>query len=155
MTELEKTRTSDTDRDVSRRNVLRGVAVGGVALPLLAACGGGGDSSGSSSSDPASGGGSASGGATVTTADVPVGGGTILKDQQVVVTQPDKGDFKAFTAVCTHQGCLVGKVSDKKIICPCHGSEYSITDGAVLGGPAPAPLAAKQVSVKGHQISVT
>src|SRR4051794_9585103 len=149
MTELDKTQT-----DVSRRMLLRGAAVGGVGLPLLAACGGGGGSD-PSSSDAGSSGDSGAGGGKITTADIPVGGGTVLKDEKVVVTQPAKGDFKAFTAVCTHQGCLVNKVSDKKIICPCHGSEYSITDGAVLGGPAPAPLAPKQVSVKGDQISVT
>ena len=44
------------------------------------------------------------------TSDVPEGGGTVFKDEKVVVTQPEPGDFKAFTAVCTHQGCLVDSV---------------------------------------------
>jgi nitrite reductase/ring-hydroxylating ferredoxin subunit len=44
------------------------------------------------------------------TADVPEGGGTVFKEQKVVVTQPKEGEFKAFSAVCTHQGCLVSKV---------------------------------------------
>jgi Rieske Fe-S protein len=45
-----------------------------------------------------------------TTSDVPEGGGTVFREQKVVVTQPEAGDFKAFTAVCTHQGCLVDRV---------------------------------------------
>jgi nitrite reductase/ring-hydroxylating ferredoxin subunit len=44
------------------------------------------------------------------TSDIPEGGGTVFPDQKVVVTQPGKGDFKAFSAVCTHQGCLVKSV---------------------------------------------
>jgi Rieske Fe-S protein len=44
------------------------------------------------------------------TSDVPEGSGTVFRDQKVVVTQPKPGDFKAFTAVCTHQGCLVDSV---------------------------------------------
>ena len=120
--------------DLSRRSVLRGVTVGGAALPLLAACGGG-SSGGSKSSGSGD-----SGGATVAKSDVPVGGGTILKAEKVVVTQPTKGDFKAFTAVCTHQGCTVGSIVNGQIICPCHQSHYSIKNGDVLSGPAPSPL---------------
>ena len=163
MTESGVTPSGDRgEKDVSRRTMLRGAAVGGVTLPLLAACGGGGSAdpsssgsrSGSSGSGSSGSGSSGSSKATVAAADVPTGGGTILKDQQVVVTQPSAGHFKAFSAICTHQGCLVGQVTDKKIICPCHGSEYSITDGSVISGPAPSPLAPKKVSVKGGEISV-
>ncbi len=125
--------------DVSRRSVLRGVAVGGAALPLLAACGGG-SSDGSKSSGSKSSGSGGSGGATVAKSDVPVGGGKILKAEEVVVTQPTQGDFKAFTAICTHQGCTVGSIVNGQIICPCHKSHYSIKDGNVLSGPAPSPL---------------
>ncbi len=96
-----------------------------------------------------------SGGATVATADVPVGGGKILPDQKVVVTQPSKGRFEAFSAICTHAGCLVGDISGGQIVCPCHGSRFSITDGSVISGPAPAPLPAKKVKVSGGEISVT
>jgi Rieske Fe-S protein len=149
-------RTSSSDDpagDLSRRTMLRGAAVGGVAVPLLAACGGGNVSPDASGS---AGGSSGSGGkVTVPTADVPVGGGTILTDQKVVVTQPTQGTFKAFTAVCTHQGCTVTKIEGGQIICPCHQSHFSITDGSPVSGPAPAALAAKRVSVKGNDISVS
>jgi Rieske Fe-S protein len=42
--------------------------------------------------------------------DIPVGGGTVFKNEKVVVTQPEAGTFEAFTAVCTHQGCIVKDV---------------------------------------------
>ena len=140
---------SDQTTDLSRRTMLRGAAVGGAALPLLAACGSGSGSKAAESS------GQAGGGATVAAADVPVGGGTILADAKIVVTQPEKGTFKAFTAVCTHQGCTVTKVLGGKIVCPCHGSTFSITDGSPQGGPAQSALAEKKVSVEGDQISVS
>jgi Rieske Fe-S protein len=141
--------------DVSRRSVLRGAAVGGAALPLLAACGGGGSDGSKSSGSKSAGSGGGSAEATVAKADVPVGGGKILKADEVVVTQPTQGDFKAFTAICTHQGCTVGSIVNGQIICPCHMSHYSIKDGKVLSGPAPSPLAAKKVTAKGNQLSIT
>jgi Rieske Fe-S protein len=70
------------------------------------------------------------------------------------VTQPTAGNFKAFTAVCTHAGCTVGSVTDGVIKCPCHGSMYSAADGSVKGGPAPAPLAAKNITVQGGEITL-
>ena len=144
--------TPSTTSALDRRTVFRGLAVGGVALPLLAACGGGG----SADNDPGGSGGSgASGGATVATSDVPEGGGKVLAAQKVVVTQPTKGDFKAFTAVCTHQGCIVSKVEGGEIICPCHSSHFSIKDGSPVSGPAQSPLASKNVTVEGDQISVS
>ncbi len=141
---------------VSRRGVLRTAAVGGVALPLLSACGGGGTAAGDSATSPGASGsaGSGSGPATVPVADVPVGGGKILADAQVVVTQPAQGEFKAFSAICTHRGCTVGSVTDGEIVCPCHGSHFSIKDGAPVSGPAPTPLAAKKVSVAGGELTV-
>ena len=150
-----------TDHDTTtRRNVLRTAAVGGVALPFLAACGGGDSAGGGSSSsggsgDSGSGGSGSSGVMKVAAADVPEGGGTVLKDAKIVVTQPSKGDYKAFTAICTHQGCLVSKVEGGAIVCPCHGSHFSIKDGSPVSGPAQSPLASKKVSVSGGQLSVS
>ena len=68
------------------------------------------------------------------TAEVPVGGGVIIDDKMVVVTQPKKGDFKAFTSVCPHEGCTVGSVTDDVILCPCHGSRFSRRDGRRAAG---------------------
>lgn len=90
----------------------------------------------------------AGGGKTlVKAADVPVGGGTVLKDQKLVVTQPTAGSFRCFTAVCTHQGCLVNKVEAGTIDCPCHGSKFQVADGAVAHGPATRPLAEQKIVV--------
>jgi len=90
----------------------------------------------------------------LSTSAVPVGGGVILPDQDAVVTQPTKGQFKAFTATCTHMQCQVGTVSGGEIICPCHGSRFSITDGSPVSGPATQPLAAKKVAVRGGRVTV-
>jgi len=79
--------------------------------------------------------------------DIPVGGGTVFANQKVVVTQPVKGEFKAFSAICTHVGCICNKVANGTINCPCHGSEFKISNGAVVAGPAPSPLPARTITV--------
>lgn len=137
------------------------IGVGG----LLAACGGSDEtsppaspatsSSSSESAPPSPEPSTPAGGAgevLVKTADVEVGGGVVVKEKKIVVTQPTSGDFKAFTAVCTHQGCLVGTVSSGTISCPCHGSQYSAENGSVTGGPAPSPLKAVKVAVEGDSV---
>lgn len=110
----------------------------------------GGASSGGGATGGGTGGGAAA--ALATTASVPVGGGTILSAKQIVITQPTAGAFKAFTAVCTHQGCIVDQVANGTIDCPCHGSKFSIKDGSVVNGPAASPLAAIAIKVEGTSI---
>jgi nitrite reductase/ring-hydroxylating ferredoxin subunit len=131
---------------VSRRGVLLG---GG--LCTLAICGVAGCASYGPEDEPASS--SAAAPLTLPTADVPVGGGRIFDAQKVVVTQPTAGRFKAFSAVCTHQGCTLGQVA-VTINCPCHGSRFSITDGSVVQGPATTPLPAYPVKVSGAEVTV-
>ncbi|MFG1700133.1 Rieske (2Fe-2S) protein [Nonomuraea sp. NPDC049309] len=84
--------------------------------------------------------------------DIPEGGGKVFKSQKIVVTQPTAGEFKAFSAVCTHAGCTVASVSNQTINCPCHGSKFSIADGSVTDGPAGGPLEEKQIQVDGQKI---
>ncbi|MGP2442659.1 Rieske (2Fe-2S) protein [Streptomyces sp. JW3] len=129
----------------TRRTILLTTAA--TALPLTAACGGGGDDGGSAaaSSSPA-------GQDLAKAGDIPVGGGKVFKEQKVVVTQPEKDDFKAFSAVCTHQGCVVADVSGGTINCACHGSKFAIADGAVKQGPATEPLPAEQITVEGNSV---
>lgn len=160
---------ADQRREMSRRVVLRGAALTGVAAPVLAACGSDGGT-GSESAAPESAGGAtespsavesspaAEAGpakATVPTSDVPVGGGKILVDEKVVVTQPAEGEFMAFSAVCTHQGCTVQSVAEGKITCPCHGSQFSAEDGSVVTGPASTPLESFETTVEGDEVTVS
>lgn len=88
------------------------------------------------------------------TSDIPVGGGKVFADDKVVVTQPTKGDFKAFTAVCTHQGCTVKDVAGGTINCTCHGSKFKVADASVANGPARSPLGARQIKVTGNSITL-
>jgi nitrite reductase/ring-hydroxylating ferredoxin subunit len=93
------------------------------------------------------------GGGFAKTSDIPVGGGKIFEDQKIVVTQPTAGQFKCFTAVCTHAGCVVGDVSGGTINCPCHGSKFKVADGSVANGPASKALKAVAIKVNGDAIS--
>ena len=79
--------------------------------------------------------------------EIPVGSGKIFPAHQVVVTQPTKGKFHAFSAVCTHVGCILNKISNGTIDCPCHGSEFRITDGSLVTGPANGPLPKKNIKI--------
>lgn len=151
---------------INRRRALSGSAAVAVGVPLLVACGDDADTSDTSASDPATSsspdassspsedGAAAAGGAVLASAaDVPVGGCLVVPDAKVVVTQPAEGDFRAFTAVCTHQGCLVETSSDGEIPCPCHASRFSLEDGSPLSGPATAALAAVEITVDGDSIT--
>jgi nitrite reductase/ring-hydroxylating ferredoxin subunit len=147
--------------------VLAGVGLVGLASAITA-CGAGTSSTspaagnaaatpaaaGSTAASSAAAGASSSGGAKAlaATSEIPVGSGMIFPGSQVVVTQPTAGEFKAFSAVCTHMGCIVNQISNGTIDCPCHGSQYSIATGDVVTGPAPRPLPAKQIKVSGSSV---
>ena len=100
----------------------------------------------------AAGAGAPAAGALASTSEVPEGGGKIIGGKNIVLTQPQAGAFKAFTAICTHQGCIVSTVADGTIDCPCHGSKFSIKDGSVVNGPATSPLAHIAIKVEGTSI---
>ena len=145
-----------------RRSIMKAAAL--VVVPVagvgaVAACSSGNSSSksssGSNGSAGSSGGGSGNGSVSVPSSSVPVGGGYVDKNNLVVVTQPQAGEYKAFTAVCTHQGCTVGTVSNNQIQCPCHGSIFSAKDGSVINGPATTALSAMTATVSGANVTVT
>ena len=135
-------------RGLNRRQAFAGVAAAGVGTPLLAACGDDGAGSASGSGASPSG-----GPLTIPVSDVPEGGGVVV-DKKVVVTQPEAGEYKAFSAICTHQGCPVTQVTGT-IDCPCHGSKFSLTDGSPVAGPATSPLPAMEVAVEGDSLTVS
>ncbi|WP_270889419.1 Rieske (2Fe-2S) protein [Pedococcus sp. 5OH_020] len=149
MTHAEDLRTTGP----SRRTVLGTAGLAGLGAAALAGCGSGQDAAGvaGSASDAVAG----AVKDAISKTSIPVGGGKVFADAKVVVTQPTSGDFKAFSAVCTHQACVVSDVAGGTINCACHGSKYDITTGAVKNGPATAPLPEKKVSVSGDGIKVT
>ncbi|MGP2440040.1 Rieske (2Fe-2S) protein [Streptomyces sp. JW3] len=154
----------------ARRTVVAAAGAAGLAVALTACSDSDADSgadSGSGSaaapeetgptSSASSGGGTqeaAPAQALATAADIPEGGGVVFADRKVVVTQPSAGEFKAFSATCTHQGCAVKNVADGVINCPCHNSNFSIADGSVQSGPAREPLPAVEIAVDGESISL-
>lgn len=157
-------------RTVGRREVIAGgglVAVGGI----LVACGGGGTateetaapSPSETEAETAEEAEAAEeigeeeveqdqGDALVSVAEVPVEGGVVIPDPAVVVVQPAAGDIKCFSAVCPHQGCLMGSVEANEIRCPCHGSLFSAQDGSVIQGPAREGLPPVDVTVEGDSV---
>ncbi len=151
--------------NTTRRTLLTGAGAVGLTAALTgcaaygdtgtdtappAATGTGAATGASADGAPAGGGG---GGGFAKTSDIPVGGGKIFEDQKIVVTQPTAGQFKCFTAVCTHAGCVVGDVSGGTINCPCHGSRFKVADGSVAAGPASKALKAVAITVTGDAIT--
>ena len=86
------------------------------------------------------------------TTDVPDGGGVIFNHSKLVVTQPEEGEYKAFSAQCTHGGCTVQEVEEEVIRCLCHGSEFDYVTGEPLVGPAQEPLESFTVTIDGNDI---
>jgi len=150
-----------SDDGLSRRSALgaagvvaAGVVVGYVAgrnsdaAKALQLSGGGGGGGGYGSSQSAGSGGK-SNHPLAAVADIPDGGGVIVGN--VVVTRSGS-QVRAFSATCTHQGCQVNRVSNGKIDCPCHGSVFDASTGAVVAGPAPSPLPPVAISVRNGEV---
>ncbi|HET9648278.1 MAG TPA: Rieske (2Fe-2S) protein [Microlunatus sp.] len=131
---------------ISRRQVLIGGGLSTLAVCGFAGCASYGPEAQPSTPPPAS-------TLTVPAAEIPVGGGRVFNPQRVVVTQPTAGNFLAFSAVCTHQGCTVAQVT-ATIDCPCHGSRFAITDGSVVNGPSTEALPGVPIHRQGDQLTV-
>ncbi|MHB1009892.1 MAG: Rieske (2Fe-2S) protein [Propionibacteriaceae bacterium] len=139
---------------MQRRTAIQLLGISALAIAGASAC----SSTASSGGAAPSGSAAASSGAAalkIPLTDIPVGGGVIRAAEKVVATQATAGQYKAFSAVCQHQGCTVGSIEGQKIICPCHGSAYSIVDGSVVNGPTTRPLIAKASSVEGSDLVVS
>ncbi len=167
------------ERAISRERFIRlgaVLGVGAASASVLAACGGGsgGESgNGGSGGDAGSGGASprssprssgkktggaekqASGGQAIARASE-VGPGSAVKFEDsgkpAVLVHLESGDFAAYSAVCTHQGCTVA-YKNGQLACPCHGSVFDPANGAkVVTGPAPRPLPEIPVEVEGGEV---
>jgi nitrite reductase/ring-hydroxylating ferredoxin subunit len=153
MTETTSSLPERVARLTDRRGVLR-AAVGVAGAGALAACS---SPPVPSPGSPASGGGGGGGGGagSIPTSEIPVGSGKIFPDTQTVITQPTAGTFKAFDAICPHQGCTVASFEGSQIVCPCHQSHFDITTGDPVSGPAATGLAPKTVTVSGTTLTVS
>ncbi|MDD2817247.1 MAG: Rieske (2Fe-2S) protein [Candidatus Nanopelagicales bacterium] len=135
--------------NVSRRTVLAGTGIVAVGVAVAACAPGSSDEANPEIKGTNIG---ATGTVLAAVSDVPVGGGVVVSDPPIVVTQPKAGQVNGFTAICPHAGCLVASVVDDEIICPCHGSRFSAVDGSVIQGPATQGLEPASVSVKGTNV---
>jgi cytochrome b6-f complex iron-sulfur subunit len=160
---------------VSRRNVLTAgvVGVGGLALagcsqaaqpgsdtvttPATTASSAGAGASGSATagagSSPAAST-AAAGPALAKLSDIKVGeaiAATGADGSKIIISRPTATTVAGFSAICTHQGCAVAPAG-KQLNCPCHGSVFDVTTGAVLNGPASRPLPAVKVAISGTNI---
>lgn len=146
---------------MDRRTVIKaGVVAGGVVVggTVLAACSS--DANSDAGDTPETDAGTAADTetgpealGTVAVSSIAVGGGVIVEDPAVVVTRPTEAEVFAFTSICPHQGCRVNEVRDNEIVCPCHGSLFSATDGSVISGPAAEGLAAAPFAVDGDSVT--
>ncbi|MEU8888319.1 Rieske (2Fe-2S) protein [Streptomyces sp. NPDC048442] len=130
----------------ARRTVLKGAALAGAAGLGVAACSTESKLGHAENPTPT---------APVPLGDaaaVPVGGSKLYREQRLVVSCPAKGEYKAFSAQCTHAGCVLDKVEANEGNCPCHGSRFDTTTGKALKGPATAPLPAVPVKVEGGKL---
>ena len=76
-----------------------------------------------------------------------------LSGHPVIVVRTPQG-FRAFSAICTHLGCIVGwDASRKQIACPCHAGYFDI-NGRPVSGPPPKPLAEHGVALVNNEVMV-
>ena len=133
--------------DPTRRRVMKTVGVAGTVAVI------GGSVAATSGCSPEEEEAAKTQDANLPASDVPVGSGTVIEDTYVI-TQPKDGEFFAFSSVCTHQGCQVTRITEEAIICPCHSSNFSVTTGEVISGPAEEPLPKYEVSESGGTLTV-
>jgi cytochrome b6-f complex iron-sulfur subunit len=164
----------DDDRStasgISRRSVLAAGAIGipGVALVACSQAKAPAKEPATGSSSAAGTGSAASTGSAAPTSpasgsggpplaklsDIKVGEAVSAKGadgKPIIIARPTATTVAAFTAICTHQGCTVAPAG-KELDCPCHGSVYNATTGAVINGPAQRPLSAVKVTLSGDDV---
>lgn len=95
--------------------------------------------------------------AVAKTSDIPIGSGKKfdVEGVPILITQPRAGEFRGFSAVCTHAGFVMTNMANSEIKCDNHGAVYSADDGSVLSGPAPRALGKVTVTVEGDDVLVS
>ena len=132
----------------TRRSVIEASLVAGAAVTLVS-CG-----SGDKAQDLPE----ATGTATdaIDAAKLPVQGtaSVTVNGRGYLLYRPDDSTVLAYTSVCTHQGCKVGTGSGEIFECPCHGSQFSKTDGSVAQGPAKKSLTRFAAAIEGGKVKI-
>jgi cytochrome b6-f complex iron-sulfur subunit len=138
----------DDDRStvsgISRRSLLAAGAIGLPGLALVACSASSGGATGSSLPKLSD----------IKVSHIKVGEAVVAQGadgKPIAVARPTESSIAAFTAICTHQGCTVASAG-QQLDCPCHGSVYNATTGAVVRGPAPLPLSPVKVTVSGDHV---
>ena len=157
------------ERRISRRKLIRlgaALGLGSVGASVVASCGGGGGSAESgetktATGDPATTGESIGGGPEVGKGQAIAMESEVTPNtafpfidtstgQQGVLVRLENGEFAAYSAVCTHQACLVTyQPETQRLACPCHGSVFDPARGAAAEtGPARLPLPEAEIEVR-------
>ena len=140
----EATQVVETVASMSRRNMFKAIAAGAAAVGL------GGLSATAAKAATKS--------KVCATSKISVGGGNIFalkSGAYVLITQPKKNVFRAFSPYCTHQQTLLAGINGSNVICSRHGASYNTTTGQATGGPARGPLTVYSTSVSGGYVYVT
>lgn len=85
--------------------------------------------------------------------DVPVGSAVIV--DKFIIAQPKEGEYKAYSAVCPHQGAPITVVQGSEVKCTKHGSVFDISDGHVINGPAQQPLTEVPSTVDAGKVHIS
>lgn len=143
--------TSTNGRGPSRRSLLQAGGAGLLVTGALAACGDDDGPEVEPGPGPAAGSGDD---VEVPVTEVPEGGAVYREGDNVIVSQPSSGDFRAFDATCPHEGCAVSRTDGAELLCPCHGSRFRMDTGEVVGGPAERGLTGLTAEVEGDTVRV-
>jgi nitrite reductase/ring-hydroxylating ferredoxin subunit len=85
-------------------------------------------------------------------AATPVGGlSLVVSGERKVAVANVGGELHAFDDTCTHRGCSLaqGTLEGTVVTCPCHGSQFDVTTGAVVRGPATEPVKVVTLDAEG------
>ena len=136
---------------LTRRSLisLTGVGAGALALAACSTSSGGSGSSAGTDSEAAT---LPAGTEVAKLSDIPVGGvaAAVVDKVPLLFAQPSAGTVVCFSAICTHQGCVVDAAATE-FDCACHGSKFA-ADGAVLAGPAVRDLDPIKVTISGDLV---